>query len=149
MRTQLAQLETGTHVHQRSLDSLVEDGSYHDRLRRDVAEFIDNPWVQPRDIPDGLVQNAHLMLAMDQFKDIRGYTNYASRLQVGPLHVLQAFVHLIVNEKKLEPGLCLFFGAILFLEEFVQQILHHAAPPAENPIIRLKLFQNPPVVSAM
>ena len=98
MQAQLDQLANGTHLHQRSLDSLVEDGSYHDRLRRDVREFAENPFVQARDIPEGLVKDPHLMLAMDQFKDIRGYTNYASRLQVGPFHVLLAFIHLVVNE---------------------------------------------------
>ena len=98
MQAQLDQLANGTHLHQRSLDSLVEDGSYHDRLRRDVQEFAENPFVQARDIPEGLVDDPYLMLAMDQFKDIRGYTNYASRLQVGPFHVLQALIHLVVNE---------------------------------------------------
>ena len=98
MQNQLHQLAQGTHPHQRALDSLVEDGSYHDRLRRDVQEFAANPFVPAREIPKGLVNDPYLMLAMDQFKDIRGYTNYASRLQVGPFHVLQAFFHLVVNE---------------------------------------------------
>ena len=98
MRLQLEQLALGTHTHQRSLLSLVEDGSYHDRLRRDVPEFIANPHVQPRAIPDGLVDDPLLMLAMDQFKDVRGYTNYASRLSVGPLQVLAELVYLAVNE---------------------------------------------------
>lgn len=98
MQAQLDQLAAGTHLHQRSLDSLVEDGSYHDRLRRDVREFTENPLVEARDIPEGLVKDPNLMLAMDQFKDIRGYTNYAARLDVGPLNVLQAFIHLVVNE---------------------------------------------------
>lgn len=95
---QLAQLAQGTHPHQRSLDSLVEDGSYHDRLRRDVREFIDNPMVEAREIPTGLVPDPHLMLAMDQFKDLRGYTSYAARLQVGPADVVRAFAQVAVNE---------------------------------------------------
>ncbi len=98
MQRQLGQLAEGTHTHQRSLEALVEDGSYHDRLRRDVAEFAENPLVDPRPIPHGLVDNPHLMLAMEQFKDIRGYTNYASRLQVGPWHVLKAFGQMAFNE---------------------------------------------------
>ncbi|MGC6418010.1 MAG: hypothetical protein ACON3Z_12890 [Bradymonadia bacterium] len=98
MQKQLKQLAEGAHLHQRSLDSLVEDGSYHDRLRRDVSEFIDNPLVQARPIPDGLVDNQHLMLAMDQFKDIRGYTNYAARLKAGPWQVFVAFMQMAFNE---------------------------------------------------
>lgn len=98
MQAQLDQLATGTHPHQRSLDSLVEDGSYHDRLRRDVPEFARNPRVPPRPIPEGLVEDPHLMLAMDQFKDVRGYTNYASRLRVGPLDVVLTFAQMAFNE---------------------------------------------------
>jgi len=98
MQVQLQQLAEGTHLHQRSLDSLVEDGSYHDRLRRDVPEFIQNPHIEARPIPDGLVGNPHLMLAMDQFKDFRGYTNYAARLNVGIGDVLKAFVLIAFNE---------------------------------------------------
>jgi len=98
MKSQLDQLADGTHPHQRSLKSLVEDGSYHDRLRRDLAEFMENPHIEARAIPEGLVENSHLMLAMDQFKDLRGYTNYASRLNAGPLTVLKAFVQMAFNE---------------------------------------------------
>ena len=98
MQTQLKQLASGTHLHQRALDSLVEDGSYHERLRRDVDEFATNPLIQPRPIPEGLVDDPYLMLAMDQFKDIRGYTNYASRLAVGPLHVVKALMQMAFNE---------------------------------------------------
>ena len=92
------QLSEGAHLHQRSLDALVEDGSYHDRLRRDVPEFARHPHIEPRPIPDGLVEDPHLMLAMDQFKDFRGYTDYASRLNVGSLDVLKAFVLIAINE---------------------------------------------------
>ena len=48
-----------------------------------MPEFIANPQIEPRPIPTGLVENPHLMLAMDQFKDVRGYTSYASRLRLG------------------------------------------------------------------
>ena len=98
MQRQLDQLSAGQHLHQRSLDSLIEDGSYHERLRRDVAEFVENPLVDARPIPIGLVENKHLMLAMDQFKDVRGYTSYASRLKVGPVQVLKAFAEVAFNE---------------------------------------------------
>ena len=98
MQAQLDQLARGTHLHQRSLDALVEDGSYHDRLRRDVPEFAANPHVPARPIPPGLSDDALLMLAMDQFKDLRGYTNYAARLTVGPLDVARELVRLAFNE---------------------------------------------------
>jgi hypothetical protein len=98
MKRQLEELAEGTHLHQRALDALVEDGSYHDRLRRDVAEFIDNPDVQARDIPVGLVTDPYLMLAMEQFKDVRGYTSYASRLKVSGVDVVREFAQMVVNE---------------------------------------------------
>ena len=98
MKRQLDQLSAGEHLHQRSLDSLVEDGSYHARLERDVNEFIGNPLVPARDLPKGLVDDDYLMLAMDQFKDVRGYTAYASRLSVGIMDVLKAFAQVAVNE---------------------------------------------------
>lgn len=95
---QLDALADGSHLHQHSLDSLVEDGSYHDRLRRDVPEFAANPFVQARPIPPGLVDDPYLMLAMEQFKDIRGYTDYASRLDVGLFDVLREVGLLAFNE---------------------------------------------------
>jgi hypothetical protein len=98
LQRQLDQLAQGTHLHQRSLEAVVEDGSYHDRLRRDVPEFLRDPHVAPRPIPDGLADDPLLMLAMDQFKDVRGYVRYASRLQVGALDTVRAFVHLAINE---------------------------------------------------
>jgi|MDSW01.1.fsa_nt_gb hypothetical protein len=98
MQKQLHQTMSGQHLHQRSLDSLVEDGSYHERLKHDVAEFIENPLVEPRPIPEGLSPDPYLMLAMDQFKDVRGYTDYASRLPVGGLDVLKALVWVAFNE---------------------------------------------------
>ncbi len=98
MQSQLDALAAGTHPHQSSLDNLVEDGSYHDRLRRDVPEFAANPHIQARPIPEGLAPDPWLMLAMEQFKDVRGYTNYASRLHVGPLDVIENIVQLVFNE---------------------------------------------------
>ena len=98
MQEQLAALEAGEHLHQASLDSLIEDGSYHDRLRRDVDAFVADPHVPARSIPDGLADDPLLMLAMDQFKDVRGYARYASRLTVGYGASLRAFVELAVHE---------------------------------------------------
>jgi hypothetical protein len=82
MGKQASELAAGTHPHQRALASLIEDGSYHARLPREVAAFRANPLLPARPVPESLVQDRHLMLAMDQFKDIGGYTRYASRLQV-------------------------------------------------------------------
>jgi hypothetical protein len=73
----------GTHPHQRALASLIEDGAYHARLPRDIAAFQADPHEPARPIPSGLVDEADLMLAMDQFKDIAGFVRYASRLRVG------------------------------------------------------------------
>jgi hypothetical protein len=83
MERQMAQLTAGTHPHQRALTSLIEDGAYHTRLPEDIRLFRADPLAPPRPIPDGLLKDPWLMLAVDQFKDLRGYTNYASRLKVG------------------------------------------------------------------
>jgi len=83
MAAQAAQIVAGTHPHQRALASLIEDGSYHARLPRDIAAFQADPHQAARPIPAGLVGDPGLMLAMDQFKDIGGFARYAARLRVG------------------------------------------------------------------
>jgi hypothetical protein len=82
MERQMAQFTAGTHPHQRALASLIEDGAYHARLPEDIRAFRADPLAPARPIPDGLLADPYLMLAVDQFKDLRGYTNYASRLKV-------------------------------------------------------------------
>jgi hypothetical protein len=77
---QADEIVAGTHPHQRALTSLIEDGAYHARLPREIAEFVADPLEPARLIPEGLVPDAHMMLAMDQFKDMRGFARYASRL---------------------------------------------------------------------
>jgi hypothetical protein len=83
MAAQARQILDGNHPHQRALASLIEDGAYHERLPRDIAAFQANPLEPARPIPAGLVDDADLMLAMDQFKDVRGFARYAARLRVG------------------------------------------------------------------
>jgi hypothetical protein len=83
MAAQARLIREGTHPHQRALASLIEDGAYHERLPRDIAAFQANPLEPARPIPAGLVDDPDLMLAMDQFKDVRGFARYAARLQVG------------------------------------------------------------------
>src|SRR5262252_33568 len=83
MAAQARQILDGTHPHQRALASLIEDGAYHARLPLDVAAFQADPHESARAIPAGLVADADLMIAMDQFKDVRGFARYASRLRVG------------------------------------------------------------------
>ena len=92
MAAQADQLLAGTHPHQRALTSLIEDGAYHARLPQDIAAFAADPHVAARAIPGGLVKEANLMLAMDQFKDVRGYTRYAARLPVGMMGALWAWL---------------------------------------------------------
>lgn len=98
MERQVQQVLGGEHPHQRSLTSLIEDGSYHRKLLTDVQAVRADPFVAPRPIPRGLVDDPQLMLAMDQFKDLRGYTNYAARLHVGALDAWGAFLSLAFNE---------------------------------------------------
>jgi hypothetical protein len=83
LEAQTAALLAGHHPHQRALSSLIEDGSYHARLPAEIASFAANPLLPARPIPAGLLPDPRLMLAMDQFKDIRGFTAYAARLRVG------------------------------------------------------------------
>jgi hypothetical protein len=92
MARQARQVLDGTHPHQRALGSLIEDGAYHARLPSDIAAFEADPHVPARAIPGGLVRDPHLMLAMDQFKDVRGYARYASRLRVGMGEALLAWL---------------------------------------------------------
>lgn len=98
MQRQLNQLAEGTHPHQRSLESLIEDGSYIERLLRDVPSFAADPHQAPRPIPEGLSDDPYLMLAMDQFKDLRGYTNYAKRVPGGRREAFVAFLQMAFNE---------------------------------------------------
>ena len=92
MARQARQIAEGTHPHQRALGSLVEDGAYHTRLPGEIAAFAQAPDVPPRPIPPGLVDDPDLMLAMDQFKDVRGFARYASRLRVGLGRALLAWL---------------------------------------------------------
>jgi hypothetical protein len=98
MAAQADLIVAGTHPHQRALTSLIEDGAYHARLPRDVAAFVADPHVAARPIPPGLVSEPNLMLAMDQFKDMRGYTSYASRLPVGVGAAVRAWLLVAFDE---------------------------------------------------
>jgi len=118
MEKQARQMVAGTHPHQRALASLIEDGAYHPRLVEEIAAFRANPYLPARPVPEGLVDDAHLMLAMDQFKDIRGYTNYASRLQVSAGQAFVAWLLVAFDEsvgyllgktlgpKRVDPAAC-------------------------------------------
>jgi len=92
MEAQARQIIEGTHPHQRALTSLIEDGAYHARLPRDIAAFEEDPHRPARPIPSGLVTQAELMLAMDQFKDVPGFVRYAARLRVGMLDAIRAWL---------------------------------------------------------
>lgn len=98
MERQLDALLTGTHPHQRALTSLVEDGSYHARLFEDLRAFRANPYIEPRPIPYGLLEDPYLMLGTDQFKDLRGFAAYASRLTTTPVGAAIAWVQVAWNE---------------------------------------------------
>jgi hypothetical protein len=92
MDRQSREIEAGVHLHQRALTSLIEDGSYHARLRTEIVAFEADPHVAAREIPAKLVDHPHMMLAMDQFKDMRGYTRYAARLRVGMAGAIAAWL---------------------------------------------------------
>jgi hypothetical protein len=92
MEDQAQQLLAGTHPHQRALASLIEDGGYHARLVNQIRQFRADPFVAAEPIPAGLVRDPNLMVAMDQFKDLRGFTRYASRLEVGGWAAFRAWL---------------------------------------------------------
>jgi hypothetical protein len=98
MARQAEQIAAGTHPHQRALTSLIEDGSYHARLPREIAAIAADPLQPARPIPDGLVDDPQMMLAMDQFKDLRGFTSYAARLPVGMAAALGAWLRVAFDE---------------------------------------------------
>jgi len=98
MARQADQIVAGTHPQQRALASLIEDGSYHARLPREIAAIRADPNIAARPIPTGLVDDAHMMLAMDQFKDIRGFTSYAARLKVSAGDAIRAWLYVAFDE---------------------------------------------------
>jgi hypothetical protein len=85
-------LNAGTHPHGRALRSLIEDGSYHARLPGEIAAFEADPLAPARLIPESLVTDPHMMLTMDQFKDMRGFARYASRLDASVPRALLAWL---------------------------------------------------------
>ena len=95
---QAAQIQAGTHPRQRALASLIEDGGYHARILDEVRAFRADPFVAPRPIPEGLVADPLLMVGMDQFKDVRGFIDYAARLNVGPADAATAWLMVGWNE---------------------------------------------------
>jgi hypothetical protein len=98
MEKQARAIVAGTHPHQRALSSLIEDGSYHARLVEDVVAFRAHPDLPARPLPEDLVDDPDLMLAMDQFKDIGGYARYASRLHVNLGQALVAWILVAFDE---------------------------------------------------
>lgn len=93
MESQAQAILDGTHPHQRALTSLIEDGSYHARLIEEVRAIRKDPYLPARPIPPGLVDSRNLMIGMDQFKDLDGFTRYAARLKVGPGAALLAWLY--------------------------------------------------------
>ncbi|HEY0712445.1 MAG TPA: hypothetical protein VGF45_07215 [Polyangia bacterium] len=98
MRRQIDRLLTGKHPHQKAFATLIEDGAYHARLPRELDAFEQDPLTPARPIPSGLVSDPLMMLGMDQFKDIAGYTRYASRLNVGAWQACTAWLKVAFDE---------------------------------------------------
>jgi hypothetical protein len=98
MARQIDEINRGNHLHQRALTSLIEDGSYHARLPREIAAFEADPHVPARELPAKLVDDPDMMLAMDQFKDMRGFVRYAGRLRVGIADAVVAWLAAGVDE---------------------------------------------------
>jgi hypothetical protein len=114
------QIADGTHPHQRALASLIEDGSYHARLPADIAKFEEATRAPARPIPAGLVDDPELMLAIDQFKDVAGFVRYASRLRVGFLDGVRAWLAVGWDET---------VGALLHAKMGPRRVEHAACDP--------------------
>jgi hypothetical protein len=136
MARQAQQIAEGTHPHQRALASLIEDGSYHARLPRDIAAFAADPTLAARPLPAGLVEDPELMLAMDQFKDIGGFARYASRLHAGWLRAV--WVWLVAGFDEIA-------GSALGLSLGPQKIDHAACDP---PLLAAHAAPSAPASSA-
>src|SRR6185503_17147167 len=67
-------------------------------LPAEIAAFQADPFEPARPIPEGLVPDRYMMAAMDQFKDLRGYTRYAARLPVGWGAALRAWLAVAFDE---------------------------------------------------
>jgi len=98
MAEEALQIVAGTHTHQRAIASLIEDGAYHARLPHDIRAFAENPHLPARSVPAGLLDDPMMMLAMEQFKDIGGYTRYAARLRVGWWQVIVGWICVAFDE---------------------------------------------------
>src|SRR5579871_2225369 len=120
MARQAQQILDGSHPHQRALTSLIEDGAYHARLPADIARFEEATRAPARPIPTGLVDDPELMLAMDQFKDVAGFVRYASRLRVGFLDGLRAWLAVGFDET---------LGALVRLRLGPRHVVHAACDP--------------------
>jgi hypothetical protein len=125
------QVVEGTHPHQRALASLIEDGSYHARLPSDIAKFEEATRAPARPIPSGLVDDPELMLAMDQFKDVAGFARYASRLRVGFLDGVRAWLAVGWDET---------LGGLLRAKVGPRHVEHAACDPE---LVTRHLLQNP------
>lgn len=85
-----AQVEAGTDPAQQRFEHLVEDPTYFDRLFDQIRAFVADP-ATPASSGGYHVDDPAMMLAMDQFKDLRGFTNYAAHLDVNGLDVVKAY----------------------------------------------------------
>ncbi|MCG5053539.1 MAG: hypothetical protein KA712_11315 [Myxococcales bacterium] len=98
MRRQAEALLAGNHPATCALRSLIEDGGYHARLLVEIVAFSHDPYQAARPIPPGLVDDPYMMLGMDQFKDLQGFTSYAAKLEVTWWDALVAWLQVGTNE---------------------------------------------------
>lgn len=97
LEKQLDKILTGKHIHQKALTSLMEDDNAYERLYWQVKEFKQNPYLSPLPLKEGLAKDPILMIAMAQFTDLRGFTNYASRVSAFRKDVLKVLGATIYN----------------------------------------------------
>lgn len=72
---------------QAKIEQLVEDPTYYDRLPHQVRAFCADPTTVAMPLEYAYSGDPHLLLAMDQFKDVPGFIRYASRLSASSADV--------------------------------------------------------------
>ncbi|MEL6349242.1 MAG: hypothetical protein AAFV53_39425 [Myxococcota bacterium] len=92
LERQWALICAGEHPRQARYEALVEDPTYWDRLKWQIPAFLADMDMQLEPGRYAHVEGRPMLqAAMDQFKDLRGFCAYASRVKAGPWDAIKAY----------------------------------------------------------
>ena len=92
LERQWALVRSGAHPRQSRFEALVEDPTYWDRLEWQIPAFLaEMGMAMEPGTYDHVEGRPLLQAAMDQFKDLRGFCAYASRVEAGLWDVVKAY----------------------------------------------------------